>query len=212
MQSWQIFQAAIKNLPAGVLQKIYTRSCRLISYWAADPQFCNMDPWMINAERQFDSLAEKAMEVSVKISASFDTMANRSADALADFVTSGKFSFKEFSNSVTSDLVRIQTRTLMTDIFSNILPAATFVAAPRLHHGLAPDEYPAILQRGEAVLSKNQVREGMRPINVKFNVVNEASDSVIVEQPRMVQVSPDRIVGDLLIKRRLTDRNFRNTF
>ena len=43
------------------------------------------------------------------------------------------------------------------------LPSATrnvassiFNSAPRLHNGLAPDEFPAILQRGEAVLTKKQ--------------------------------------------------------
>lgn len=36
------------------------------------------------------------------------------------------------------------------------VPAAMFIGAPRLHGGLAPDEYPAILQRGETVIPKDQ--------------------------------------------------------
>jgi hypothetical protein len=43
------------------------------------------------------------------------------------------------------------------------VPAAAFLGAPRLHAGgwagLAPDEVPAILQRGERVLSRREVRE-----------------------------------------------------
>ncbi len=41
------------------------------------------------------------------------------------------------------------------------LPASLFALAPRLHGGLAADEYPAVLQRGERVTSAPQVaREG----------------------------------------------------
>jgi hypothetical protein len=36
------------------------------------------------------------------------------------------------------------------------IPAWILAAAPRLHDGLAPDEYPAILQRGERVLSRDE--------------------------------------------------------
>jgi tape measure domain-containing protein len=45
------------------------------------------------------------------------------------------------------------------------LPIHAFLGAPRYHNGgmagLAPDEVPAILQRGERVLSRDQVRRGM---------------------------------------------------
>ncbi|WP_319406147.1 hypothetical protein [uncultured Desulfosarcina sp.] len=40
MKTWQIFRAAKKNLPPGVLQSLYTRSSRLIDLWAADPRNC----------------------------------------------------------------------------------------------------------------------------------------------------------------------------
>lgn len=35
------------------------------------------------------------------------------------------------------------------------VPASAFAGAPRLHEGLARDEYPAILQRGETIIPKN---------------------------------------------------------
>ena len=38
-----------------------------------------------------------------------------------------------------------------------VMPASIFANAPRFHNGLAADEFPAILQRGEAVISKKQV-------------------------------------------------------
>lgn len=40
---------------------------------------------------------------------------------------------------------------------SRLLPAYAFAGAPRLHNGLAADEYPAILQKGEEVIPKSKV-------------------------------------------------------
>lgn len=41
VESWQIYHVALKKLPAGTLQRIYRRSCRLINYWAADPRYAD---------------------------------------------------------------------------------------------------------------------------------------------------------------------------
>jgi hypothetical protein len=40
MESWQIFHVAHKKLPPGTLQSIYRRSARLVTYWAANPKYC----------------------------------------------------------------------------------------------------------------------------------------------------------------------------
>jgi tape measure domain-containing protein len=48
------------------------------------------------------------------------------------------------------------------------IPAWMLSGAPRLHNGLAPDEYPAILQRGERVVSKSQAQ--MPAANITINV------------------------------------------
>lgn len=47
-----------------------------------------------------------------------------------------------------------------------------FAGAPRLHSGLAPDEFPAILQRGEAVVPKSQASDWGRSdtYNISVNV------------------------------------------
>jgi tape measure domain-containing protein len=52
---------------------------------------------------------------------------------------------------------------------------ALFHNAPRFHQGLAPDEFPAILQRGEAVIPKNQVGRGGPSITNNFNVTVDGS-------------------------------------
>lgn len=50
-----------------------------------------------------------------------------------------------------------------------------FAGAPRLHGGLQTDEFPAILQRGEEVLSRDAVRSGRSSPNVSVNVVNNGT-------------------------------------
>ena len=44
--------------------------------------------------------------------------------------------------------------------FTRSLPGSLFSHAPRLHSGLMPDEFPAILQKGEAVIPKDAVGGG----------------------------------------------------
>ena len=41
------------------------------------------------------------------------------------------------------------------------MPWSTFAGAPRLHEGLAPDEYPAILQQGEEVIPREVVDQAV---------------------------------------------------
>ncbi|MDO8706020.1 MAG: phage tail length tape measure family protein [Sulfuricaulis sp.] len=72
-----------------------------------------------------------------------------------------------------------------------------FIGAPRLHaggaFGLRDDEVPAILQRGEVVLSRDQVR-GAGPGNVKVQIENkgtpqEVSDSQVTFDPEGMMVN-----------------------
>ena len=53
-----------------------------------------------------------------------------------------------------------------------------FNGAPRFHRGLAPDEFPTILQYGEEVLTKNQRAAASKGINMQVNIINNASDRV----------------------------------
>ena len=56
------------------------------------------------------------------------------------------------------------------------VPASAFIGAPRLHNGLAPDEFPAILQRGETVIPRGGTVETTPP-NVK--IVNVLDPSIV---------------------------------
>ena len=58
------------------------------------------------------------------------------------------------------------------------IPSTTFINAPRFHDGLKPDEFPAILQKGEEIIPKDQVGgqdQQSRPINI--NVTTPNADS-----------------------------------
>jgi len=63
--------------------------------------------------------------------------------------------------------------------FSKALPPSTFANAPRYHSGLKPDEFPAILQKGEGVFTKGQMQAmggGNQSIRVVIN--NTSSQKV----------------------------------
>jgi hypothetical protein len=63
------------------------------------------------------------------------------------------------------------------------VPALAFAGAPRLHNGwFRPDEYPAILQRGEIVVPKRDARRGFGGMNVTINVTTPDADSFRASQ------------------------------
>jgi tape measure domain-containing protein len=77
------------------------------------------------------------------------------------------------------------------------IPAWMIATAPRLHNGLAPDEYPAILQRGERVLSR---REASAPgMNVTINV---AAPQGRIDRESMQQVQSGLYATILRSRRR----------
>ena len=57
----------------------------------------------------------------------------------------------------------------------SLVPAGAFIGAPRLHKGLASDEFPAILQRGETVLPRGT--DITSPTSVK--IVNVLDPSIV---------------------------------
>jgi hypothetical protein len=73
-----------------------------------------------------------------------------------------------------------------------LVPALAFAGAPRLHDGgwpgLRPDEVPAILQRGERVLSRSEARGCSTSGNVTVHI--HARDAESFRQSR-TQVAAD---------------------
>jgi lambda family phage tail tape measure protein len=163
-----------------------------------------------------DAATDAAKTAEQVTTLAFKTM----EDALVGFVTTGRFEFAAFADSIMADITRIAMRQailgpiagwmagggggetgggigmMLAGLFhqggvvgrdgapSRNVDASLFLAAPRYHTGgiagLAPDELPAILRRGEAVLTPQQMAalgSGMRerearqpPVTVVMNI------------------------------------------
>jgi len=55
----------------------------------------------------------------------------------------------------------------------SLIPSATFIGAPRLHNGLAGDEFPAILQKGETVIPKGGTSQ-----KIKIELINQSNQKM----------------------------------
>lgn len=71
-----------------------------------------------------------------------------------------------------------------SSVIGRSVPAYAFVGAPRLHNGLMPDEFPAILQKGETVIPKNQ--KPMGGMNVTFNISTPNPQSFMDSRGQML--------------------------
>ncbi len=74
-----------------------------------------------------------------------------------------------------------------------------FQNAPRLHNGLAPDEFPAVLQAGERVLSRKQTRDLARPMNVVIHIENQTGFPITAEQTSS-RMDPENYIVGLVVR------------
>jgi hypothetical protein len=67
------------------------------------------------------------------------------------------------------------------------VPTSNFINAPRFHNGLRQNEVPAILERGEEVIPKDQVgrQRRMGDTNITFNVSTPNADSFKLSQRQL---------------------------
>jgi lambda family phage tail tape measure protein len=65
------------------------------------------------------------------------------------------------------------------------VPSWLFAGAPRFHDGLMPDEFPAILQRGETVLPKNSNWSGGNPVSVVMNITTPDANGFRASQAQI---------------------------
>lgn len=77
------------------------------------------------------------------------------------------------------------------------VPPSVFLNAPRLHTGLAPDEFPAILQYGERVTPRGQA--GSEPPVFKVDIHTEPGTQARVEHQE-VYFDQDRWFGETMIR------------
>jgi hypothetical protein len=101
----------------GSIEEAYRRASELGQRLAEKSP---LDSWQVKAEKSFKTVADVAKDSFDTVSQSVDAMANSMSDALANFVLTGKMSFKSFAESIIADIVRIQSKALITGLFSMI--------------------------------------------------------------------------------------------
>jgi len=73
-----------------------------------------------------------------------------------------------------------------TPVPLRVVDPAVFRGAPRLHGGLRPDEFPAILEKGERVTPRDKARRGGGGVNVVFNIQTPDAGSFKASQSQLM--------------------------
>jgi lambda family phage tail tape measure protein len=151
--------------------------------------------WLNGANEAFNNYITNAGNVALQTESVFMNAFRGMEDALVDFVTTGKLSFREFAQSIIADIIRIQARQAIAGVMGSIFPSAAATSAasssatasawsslvggglglrpPRYHTGgIAGDEVPAILQRGEGVFTASQMKALAPVSDAKASPVN----------------------------------------
>lgn len=160
-----------------------------ISAWQSNPSA------MAGASRGLMDIARAAADVGAQVQQSIVGAFTQAEDALVSFVTTGKLEFKGLVDSILQDVARMAVRQAVTGPLAAFLggffPMGPGVAhaggvagqLPRYHGGgMASDEFPAILQRGERVVSRTENRwggGGGTPIMVSIDA-RGASDPAMI--------------------------------
>jgi lambda family phage tail tape measure protein len=180
------------------------------------------------ARRALEEYAKSATDVAGQVQEAMGRSLQGLEDSLVDFVTTGKLNFQDLANSILRDLARIAIRQAITGaatqamlaaavlheggavgagVPSRSIAPAVFLGAPRYHGGgiagLMPDEVPAILQRGEVVIPRDQAGKMGSSSSPVINMTIVTRDAESFRQSR------GQIMGDLAVS--LARHKGRNT-
>jgi lambda family phage tail tape measure protein len=180
------------------------------------------------AKRALEDYAKSATDVAGQVQDAMGRSLQGLEDSLVDFVTTGKLNFEDLANSILRDLARIAIRqAIIAPLAQGLLGAGVFheggtvgagapsravspmlfATAPRYHSGgiagLMPDEVPAILQRGEIVIPREQAGKMGGSSSPVINMTIVTRDAESFRQSR------GQIMGDLAVS--LARHKGRNT-
>lgn len=178
--------------------------------------------------------AQKIVDITLQLANIIESSITDSLMGLIEGTVSAKEAFSEMATSILKDIMRIIITKNISEPIANqasswistlgtvaslfhsggivgspftpkrMVSSATFMNAPRLHKGLANDEYPAILQRGEKVIPKNQSQDSgtvVQYIN-NFDGATFMNDKVLEDSMRTIssqmvyKLAPDVIIQD----------------
>lgn len=150
---------------------------RMTEARAADLE--NATDWASGINRAVDSIGEDIGSVADMTEKVFKRAFNKSADALADFVMTGKLDFGELARSIIADIIKMQTRLLLFNALKMAFPGAgmlsfadggvvpTFADGGRIH-GPGSGRSDSILARvsnGEYIVNAKSTREFLPMLN-----------------------------------------------
>ena len=173
---------------------------------------------------EFERLNEETEDDALAIDRLFRGIFQRTEDALIDFVRTGKTEFSDLINSILEDIARLALRQfVLQPLFAGIAGAfgvnvpithsglepygtpsryrtvdpSIFLNAPRLHQGLASDEFPAILQRGEEVIPRGE--SSNRNPQVFINIDNQSSAELEFRRQE-TRIDADQVFTGVVIR------------
>ena len=138
-----------------------------------DPDSWRVKVWISPYGKEHLTDIKTKLETLKKIG---DVFGSSFEDAVMKATSGAKVNFKEMAVSMLQDLQRVLMRALIIQPILQSLGLGTspgvaavsnnntglfdglLAALPKFHNGLKPTEFPAILEQGEAVLAKNEVR------------------------------------------------------
>lgn len=139
--------------------------------------------WVAGMKEAWDEYSKSALNSFEQAKGFAANSLQTIEDSLVEMATTGKTSFEDMAKSILADLLRIQIRAMLVKSIMAFTSggggAALFhdgmspsyrppkfhdgmspsYQPPRLHNGLKPDEFPAILQTGERVTSRKDVKD-----------------------------------------------------
>lgn len=92
-----------------------------------------------------------------------------------------------------------------------VVSPGTFNNAPRLHKGLNPDEFPAILQSGERVIPRGQSSALSGTPDITVNIINESSNKLTTETSN-IRFDINKMIIDVIVKDYQQNGPTRNLF
>ena len=188
------------------LQRLYDQGA--FGPIGSDEAFDTLARATFDAEENFEDLKEKGTETFDELVAATRGWGAEFTNTLADAVQQGKLDFSSLADSIIADLLRISIYEGITSpLFQSLgipgfnanvqhsggfagtgptrnVSPLLFAGARRYHNGgpvgLRPDEVPAILQRGEYVLRKDQVAAaGVPGKPARVEIVNRGAPAQI---------------------------------
>jgi len=169
----------------------------------------------------FDSFQGKLKSLGDYITAFLTSVQRAIAQVLSQQVTAGALGTEPLWGSVPNALEGLNLGTLFGVSFHQggmvgqtggsyrIVPNIAFAGAPRMHGGgyLAPDEVPAILQKGEWVLSRRDVQalgtephRGSVPPNVEINIINRSGTDLSGTQQGTPRFDGKKWILDIVVE------------